>query len=82
MVDTANIVDDCAKLLDNGHCILMFRNELGSYTAIAVHMDSVADGELGFVVSGADEQHTTDDFTPSKALYRLTEKVTTGRIAR
>ena len=34
------------------------------------HMDDAANGG-----------RLTDDFLPSQALYRLTEKVTTGRIA-
>ena len=57
--------DDVQKLLDNGWRIGIFRNEL-DYTAEAINQE-------GKVV-------TTDDFTPLKALCRLIEKATTGRI--
>jgi hypothetical protein len=67
MSDTPKKADDCQKLLDNGWSILLYKNELGSYTADAMNRN--------------DDNVVTDDFTPSQALYRLTEKVTTGRIA-
>ncbi len=60
-------VNDLCKLLDNHWSIRLFRNRLGSYTAKARNAVTCK------VV-------TTDDCTPEKALYRLTEKVTTGRI--
>ncbi len=60
--------DDIAKLLDNGYEVVLFRNGLGSYTATARQQG---------VLTGIVE---TDDLTPAKALYRLSEKVTTGRI--
>lgn len=69
-----NPVDDAVKLLDNGWRIVMFRNTLRSYVARAVKPKSeMEEGTTNEVV-------ITDDFTPSKALYRLIEKVTTGRI--
>ena len=70
-----NRVDDVAKLLDNGWTIQLFRNALGSYTARAVP-SGILCKESGYLAVGID----TDDFTVSKALYRLTEKVTTGRL--
>jgi hypothetical protein len=60
MSDTPSNADNCMKLLDNGWTIQMYRNGLGSYTAVAI---------------GQNEKMLTDDFTPSQALYRLTEKV-------
>lgn len=65
MSDTPNNADACKKLLDNGWRITLFRNRLGSYTAEARTADPSA--EVG--------RFLTDDFTPSQALYRLTEKV-------
>jgi len=74
-----NKVDDCMKLLDNGYVILLFSNGIGSYTAVAVNADE-ADGIMPCHCDDFDEWRITDDFTPSKALYRLVEKATTGRI--
>lgn len=70
MSDTPKAADDCMKLLDNGWAIRLFRNQLGSYTAVAKN-DS-PDHKPRYV--------ETDDFIPSQALYRLVEKVF-GRIA-
>jgi hypothetical protein len=68
------MADECKKLLDNGWGVVLYKNDLGSYTAIAVPLEDLPP-------VNTEENHITDDFTPSKALYRLTEKVTTGRIA-
>ena len=73
-----NRVDDAAKLLDNGWVILLFRRQLGSYTARAIrpfHLEA----DMQYDDTKTDVV-TTTNFTISKALYRLTEKVTTGRI--
>jgi hypothetical protein len=69
MSDTPKLADECKKLLDNGWRIQLFRNELGSYTATATVR-----------IRNAQNHVVTDDFEPSQALYRLTEKVF-GRIA-
>ncbi len=61
-----NKVDDISKLLDNGWSVTLFRSDLGSYSARAHHPDR--------------RDVVTDDSLPSAALYRLAEKVTTGRI--
>jgi hypothetical protein len=58
---TPKLADECKKLLDNGWDIQLFKNKLGSYTAAANH--ATRKGVM------------TDDFEPSAALYRLTEKV-------
>jgi hypothetical protein len=70
MSDTPKLPDECKKLLDNGWRIQLFRNTLGSYTARATS----GGGKFGPV-----RKETTDDFEPSQALYRITEKVL-GRI--
>jgi hypothetical protein len=68
MSDTPKLADECIKLLDNGWCVTMYKNAMGSYTARAASF-----AEPDVLVE-------TDDFTPSQVLYRLTEKVF-GRIA-
>jgi hypothetical protein len=75
MSDTPNQADDAMKLLDGGWSILIFANEMGSYTAVALK------GQQKLADAMRNDRQITDDFTPSQALYRLTEKVTTGRIA-
>lgn len=75
MSDTPNAADDIMKVLDNGWTVKLFLNGLGSYTARAIRPKSL--GKIGQVNSVVE----TDDFTPAQALYRLAEKVTTGRIA-
>lgn len=71
MSDTPKNADECKKLLDNGWAIVLFGNGIGSYTAIAVapHDAECLDAVPKF------ESRLTDDFEPSQALYRLTEKV-------
>lgn len=64
-------IDDIRKVLDNGWRVTLFRNGLGSYTARARRPRR--DRTKKDVIE-------TDDFTPSKALYRLAEKTITGRI--
>lgn len=69
MSDTLKLADECMKLLDNGWEIRLFKNQIGSYTAEAFPHKP-----------GIQNIIDTDDFLPSQALYRLTEKVF-GRIA-
>lgn len=66
--------DDCKKLLDNGAYVVLYRNGLGSYTAVCLR-EGLA-GEVQDVIDRTpdDGPHITDDWEPSKALYRLTEK--------
>jgi hypothetical protein len=91
MSDTPKLPDECKKLLDNGWLVQLFRNDLGSYSAVALSKSAA-----GLVQAALDEaiceiddddieavkrgRVITDDFEPSQALYRLTEKVF-GRIA-
>ncbi len=76
--DTPKLADECQKLLDNGQAILLFRSDMGSYTAVALPQ---VPQELLECIDTVEDRFITDDFLPSQALYRLTEKVTTGRIA-
>lgn len=76
MDDKPNVVNDCMKLLDRGRAIVLFRNQLGSYTAAAIGVEEAVSATCELP-----ERLITDDFTPSDALYRIVEKVTTGRIA-
>jgi hypothetical protein len=59
--------DECKKLLDNGWTIALFKNGLDSYSAVATRK-RVPERVI-------DDGVITDDWTPSKSLYRLTEKV-------
>jgi uncharacterized protein YeeX (DUF496 family) len=79
---TPNKADDVRKLLDSGACVVLYRNELKTYTAVCVRPIDLAYADIAGVIEEMqdDGPHITDDFTPSKALYRLTEKATTGRI--
>jgi hypothetical protein len=63
-VDAPKALDgnEVVKLLDNGWQVLIFRNELTSYTAIARHPNRKS-------------EIVTDDFTVPKVLHRITEKV-------
>ena len=69
MSDTPKHVDDCKKLLDNGWTVALFKNDLGSYTAVAARDWQTIEEAMEI------ESQVTDDFEPSQALYRLTEKV-------
>lgn len=75
MSDTPKEADDVMKLLDNQYSVVLFKNQLGSYTAVACK------GVQSVAKALSIDRQNTDDFTPSQALYRLTEKVLTGRIA-
>jgi hypothetical protein len=102
MSATAKSADDVMKLLDGGQTVVLRKNGLGTYTAVAVKASSPAACELSDAIDKAvgwdgdsgDENGDdrdfgdpmpgvveTDDFTPSQALYRVTEKATTGRTA-
>ena len=64
--------DECAKLLEGGWEILLFKNRLGSYSAVVKHPN-----EKKFDVDN--ERLITDDFTPSRVLHRITEKALFNR---
>lgn len=89
MSDTPKLADEAKKLLDSGWTVAMFKNDLGSYTGVAVAL--AAGGEVQAAIDKAIEDFEeededgkeiktpgvclTDDFEPSQVLYRLTEKV-------
>jgi len=64
-----NNLNEIAKVLDNGWKIALFRNMLDSYTAVAINLEET--------IEHAMENYTqiTDDFSPTKVLYRLSEKI-------
>lgn len=74
MSDTPDSPNDCMKLLDADWRILLFKNDMGSYSAVALKPGQ------DLMEAMEHENQITDDFTPTQALYRLTEKVF-GRIA-
>ena len=74
------LADEVAKLLDNEWCVVMYKHPRGGYAACAIQSGAEGLGAIGEVVMGLKQQHITDDFTPSKALHRLVEKVLTRRI--
>lgn len=69
MSDTPKLADECKRLLDNGWLVVLVRNDLGSYTAVAVN------GEQDIEEAMEVDRQCTDDFEPSQALYRLAEKM-------
>jgi hypothetical protein len=64
--------DEIQRALDNGHVVVLFRNGMGSYTAATLVMGT----DVARKVNLAARRGTlTDDFSPSKALHRLAEKL-------
>jgi hypothetical protein len=65
--------NECMKLLDNKWVITIFKNGMGTYSAVAQRPgQSIEQAQ-------ENEKQITDDFTPAQLLYRITEKVM-GRI--
>lgn len=64
-------------MLDAGHTVTLFKNQLGRYTAIASRPPR--DDEDGIDLAEIDANGLfiidTDDFTPEQALTRLAYKV-------
>ena len=59
------------RLVDNGYAVAVFRNGMGTYTAFAVPVANLEDA-----IEAADEHEAlTDDFTPSRSVKRLADKV-------
>lgn len=95
MSDTPKLADECKKLLDNGWMIVLYKNQLHTYSAEAARdgmyqriFDALSESNAAIGDCDPKEEHAkmmehgraiTDDFEPSQALYRLTEKVF-GRI--
>lgn len=70
MSNTPKLADECKKLLDSGWIVTLWKNDLGSYSATATRAMLTPDA-----LDNIHERQITDDFEPSQALYRLTEKV-------
>lgn len=66
--------DEIMKLLDRGDMVVLYKNLFGRYTAAVVTTLAPA---IQDEVSGMDDmaETHTDDFTPGKALHRLSEKM-------
>lgn len=63
------------KLLDNGHGILLFRNELQTYTAASFALASEVGQAILASVDDLDVgSQITDHFEPSEALKALADK--------
>ncbi len=74
MSDTLKDADHVKELLEQeGAAVVLFKSDLGSYSAVCVPFADVWNA-----VDGANHDAITDDFEPSQALYRLTEKVLRG----
>lgn len=73
------ISDECKRLLDNGWAIVLFKSELGDYSAAAIGRSTNADKRarkvIGLAVEAMPESQITSDFEPSKSLAALPEKV-------
>ncbi len=69
MANQTRSADECQRLLDNGWTVTLFRNGMGSYTAVASAKGQEIDNAKDV------DRQITDDFSPSKALHRLAEKM-------
>ena len=61
------------RLIDNGQCVLVYRNQLGSVTAACVHVDEPCMEDLTDIAESAD--HLTDDQSIETAMSRLADKM-------
>ena len=73
-------MNNVLKLLDRGVTIVLFKNMLGSYTAVGLPMDDERQAVVTELVDQLIEdeplsRQVTEDFSPSDALDRLTEKL-------
>lgn len=74
MSEKRNVADECLRLLDDGAKVVLYRNGLGSYTAVSLRGADAERIEEIIDHLCSDGPHITDDFLPSKALHRLAEK--------
>ena len=73
MDETLNKVDNIIRFLDSLYIVVVWKNELGSYSsALVKREDFPAEGPDSLF--DVDEDHFTDDMTPSKSLIRLADK--------
>ena len=79
MSNTPNRPDESKRLLDNNWVVVLFRNDLGSYTAVAIGAKRVEERLVSRAVAHAlrdiPDNQITDDFEPGQALTRLAAKV-------
>lgn len=89
-------MNDSMKLLDNGWKILLFRDGMGSYSALAIEHDASLDGAFNEWADHEPEFSTLKEaaksvfegpnrycgcgFTPAEALTAVTEKVLFRRL--
>lgn len=67
------MINELNKMLDNGHAVTLFKNELGSYTAFAL---SNTDELIVEASDKSDElNNLTDDHTVEKSVIRLSDKI-------
>ena len=64
---------DLNRLIDNGHCVAIFKNDMGSYTAFVLDMEIAAASDA--LEDADDHERLTDDFTPEDAMKQLADKV-------
>lgn len=65
--------DDIIRFLDTGFYVMLWKNELGTYTAGLVIRNELNITEDALF--NCEEHQITDADTPSKALYELSQKV-------
>lgn len=89
MSDTIVDFAKVTQMLDSGWQLLIFKNNIGSYTAMGGHENrnmirrinakiaALADEEIRHIVEEHqdDESIETDDFTPQQAATRLAYKI-------
>lgn len=69
-------MSDSNRVLDNGMCILLFKNPFGTYTSLAFPKTYLSLSPIEALIDLQDDrQMLTDDFTPEKSMDRLAEKV-------
>lgn len=68
------MIVDLNRLLDNKQTVVLFKNQLGSYTAFSTPNGT---HEILDVLEISDSNgNLTDDITPEQAIKRLADKVT------
>lgn len=72
-METVQTPTRAQEMLDGGQLIALYKNKLGSYTAVSFGRFTKI---VRTVISEVEDtgRHITDDFTPEKALERLGAK--------
>lgn len=88
------VADEVLKLLDNGWRVLLYKNQLGSISALAVpkgksvnaayrellRYESPDDTPIEQLGFDGPNRYVTDGFAVAEVLHNLTEKVLFGRL--